>query len=77
MSQTLFTAKFGLNELRIEVANKSDLAFTLTCNRTYQGSMAWLELPRSYQTARGAKLAAARIIGEPVQWITATPHDKN
>lgn len=39
--------------------------------------MAWLELPRSYQTARGAKLAAARIIGEPVQWITATPHDKN
>lgn len=28
MSQTLFTAKFGLNELRIEVANKSDLAFT-------------------------------------------------
>ena len=75
MSQTLFTALFGLNELRIEVANKADLAFTLTCNRTRTGNMAWMELPRSYQTARGAKLAAARIVGEPVQWNAATQSD--
>jgi hypothetical protein len=54
--------------MRIEVANRADLAFTLTCDRARNGSMIWLELPRRYQTARGAKLAAARIVGEPLQW---------
>jgi len=40
MNQVLFTAQFGLDELRIEVANKADLAFTLTCNTRHNGSMA-------------------------------------
>ena len=71
MSQVLFTAQVDRNQLRIEVANRADLAFTLDCNRTYTGSPAFLELPRRYQTARGAKLAAARLIGEPLEWSAA------
>lgn len=72
MSKVLFTAQVDRNELRIEVANKVDLAFTLDCNRLRNGSPAYLELPRRYQTARGAKLAAARLIGEPLEWRAAT-----
>lgn len=70
MSRTLFTTQVGRAQMRIEVANRADLAFTLTCDRERNGSMIWLELPRNYQTARGAKLAAARIVGEPLQWET-------
>ncbi|WP_395593104.1 hypothetical protein AB4P93_00365 (plasmid) [Pseudomonas sp. B26140] len=70
MSQTLFTAQLGRGQMRIEVANRRDLAFILTCDTDRKGSMYWLELPRRYQTARGAKLAAARIVGEPVKWQT-------
>ncbi|NWA11975.1 hypothetical protein [Pseudomonas gingeri] len=72
-SKVLFTVQVGMNELRIELSNKADMAFTLDCNRTRTGSPAYLELPRRYQTARGAKLAAARLIGEPLDWVTALP----
>ena len=72
MSQTLFTAKVGQDELRIEVANRMDRAFILDCNWTRSGSKAFLELPRHYQSARGAKLAAARLMGEPLEWIAVS-----
>lgn len=70
--RTLFVAEVkvgGLSrQLRIEVANRADLAFTLDCSLDNRGSPVYLELPRRYQTARGAKLAAARIVGEPLKW---------
>ena len=70
---TLFIAQVmvgGLTRmLRIKVGNRSDLAFTLECSLDGRGSPIYLELPRRYQTARGAKLAAARIVGEPLKWM--------
>ncbi|QIB09012.1 hypothetical protein GZ982_30150 (plasmid) [Pseudomonas fluorescens] len=71
MSQVLFTAKVGINEMRIEAVNSSHKGIVLTCNTGYKGDMAWLELPRRYDTVRGAKLAAARIVGEPLDWGAA------
>jgi hypothetical protein len=66
--RTLFTATEGCNQLRIELHNRSHLPFTLTCSTRHNGSPAWLELPRRYASARGAKLAAASIIGSGIKW---------
>ncbi|MFJ3685517.1 hypothetical protein [Pseudomonas sp. NPDC090208] len=71
IDRPLFTAQVDSDELRIEVGNRTDLAFTLTCNLRRNGSPAFLELPRRYQTVRGAKLAAAKLMGERLEWKPA------
>ncbi|HHN0562624.1 TPA: hypothetical protein ACRN02_006783 [Pseudomonas aeruginosa] len=68
---TLYTARVGSDVLRIERTDRHDLPFTLDCNRLRNGSPAYLELPRNYKTERGAKLAAARIIGDGLVWTPA------
>lgn len=69
MSEVLFVANEGCaNELRIEVANRAVKPFTLECNYDRRGTRIFLELPRSYQTVQGAKLAAARIAGSGLEW---------
>lgn len=69
---TMLTAEvktqWGSNQLCIDVANCADLAFTLDCNTDHKGNRAFMELPRRYQTVRGAKQAAARLMGEPLDW---------
>lgn len=57
-----------LVQFRIELNAQSLLPFTLECGRDRRGTRHFLELPRSYKTARGAKLAAAKIFGEPLVW---------
>jgi hypothetical protein len=71
MSTTLFTAEVGRDQLRIDVANRFDLPFTLDCNLQRNGSPAYLELPRRYQTVRAAKAAAARLLGAGLEWKPA------
>ena len=78
--RTLFVATVAYpnampRQLRIAVGNRADLPFTLDCDTDRRGSPYYLELPRRYQTARGAKLAAARIVGEPLTW-TEPSEDK-
>lgn len=67
---TMLTAEvktqWGRNQLCIEVANCADLPFTLDCNTDHKGNRAFMELPRRYQTLRGAK--AARLLGERPEW---------
>lgn len=73
MSDVLFVAKIGSDELRIEATNRFDKPFTLDCNFEYRGSRVYLELPRSYQTVRGAKSAAARLFGGGLEWMAPAP----
>lgn len=73
MSTTLFVSKIGFDELRIEVSHRIDKPFTLECNLDRRGSSVYLELPRRYQTVRGAKSAAARIVGSGLEWKTPDP----
>lgn len=69
---TMLTAEvksqWGTDQLRIEVANCADLAFVLECNLDHKGNRSFMELPRRYQTVRGAKQAAARLVGERLDW---------
>jgi hypothetical protein len=72
MSEVLFVTNEGsADELRIEVANRSVKPFTLECNHDRRGNRVYLELPRSYQTVKGAKSAAARIAGSGLEWRSA------
>lgn len=73
MSDVLFVAKIGSDELRIEAANRFEKPFTLECNLDRRGSRVYLELPRSYQTVRGAKSAAARMLGSGLDWKPPAP----
>lgn len=73
MSNVLFVAKISNDELHIEVANRFDRPFTLGCNLDHRGSKAYLELPRRYQTVRGAKSAAARLLGGGLDWKAPAP----
>jgi hypothetical protein len=73
MSDVLFVGKIGTNELRIEAANRFEKPFTLECNLDRRGSRVYLELPRSYQTVRGAKSAAARMLGSGLDWKAPAP----
>lgn len=73
MSEVLFVAKVGGNELRIEAANCFDRPFRLDCNLDYRGSPVYLELPRRYQTVRGAKSAAAKLLGSGLEWTDPEP----
>jgi hypothetical protein len=79
--RTLFVAKVeaqGLGaELRILVDNGLDLPFTLEGDSDYRGTAYFMELPRNYQTARGAKLAAARIYGAPLKWVESASSGDN
>lgn len=72
MTKTTLVAKvqMGLEriDLRIEVANRPDLAFTLACNDNRRGSPALSELPRRFQTLRGAQQSARLLIGEKIDW---------
>lgn len=68
-------ANGSTRKLRIEVSNRRDLAFTLDCELDYRGSPMYLELPRSYQTALGARRAARWLIGEPLVWREPTEED--
>lgn len=68
MSDVLFVAKIGSDELRIEVANRFDTPFTLDCNLDRRGSPVYLELPRRYESVRAAKSAAARLLGGGLEW---------
>lgn len=72
---TMLTAEvksqWGTAQLRIEVASTADLAFILDCNLDRKGNHTYMELPRRYQTVRGAKQAAARLIGERLEWKEA------
>ena len=75
MPQTMLTAEvktqWGRNQLCIEVANCADSAFILDCDTDHRGNRSFMELPRRYQTLRGAKQAAARLIGERPDWQEA------
>lgn len=68
MSQTLFTAKAGLNEMHIVLDVRCAKRFELNCNFSRDGRRAWGELPRRYDTLKGARLGAARIAGQPLAW---------
>ena len=72
LPQTMLTAEvktqWGRNQLCIEVANCADLAFFLDCDTDHKGNRFFMELPRRYQTLRGAKQAAARLLGERPDW---------
>lgn len=72
---TMLTAevktRWGTDQLRIEVANTEDLAFILDSNLDHKGNHTYMELPRRYQTVRGAKQAAARLVGERLEWKEA------
>ncbi len=68
MKDVLFIAAIGRDVLYIRVANRSDKPFTLDCNLDSRGSHAYLELPRHYQTLRGAKSAAAKLFGGGLEW---------
>jgi hypothetical protein len=72
VSDILFVAKVGRSELRIEAENRFMKPFTLECNLERNGSRAFLELPRSYQTVRGAKSAANRLFGGGLEWEAPT-----
>ena len=73
MSDTLFVSGAGSDELRITVSNRFDKPFTLECNRDRRGSPIFMELPRLYQTVRGAKAAAAKLLGGGLEWKLAAP----
>ncbi|WP_123724953.1 hypothetical protein [Pseudomonas protegens] len=73
MSDVLFVTKIGSDELRIEAANRFEKPFTLECNLDRRGSRVYLELPRGYQTVRGAKSAAARMFGGGLEWKAPAP----
>ncbi|WP_223508768.1 MULTISPECIES: hypothetical protein [unclassified Pseudomonas] len=73
MSDVIFVAAIGRDELYIRVANRFDKPFTLDCNLDRRGSPAYLELPRHYQTLRGAKSAAAKLFGGGLEWETPEP----
>lgn len=47
--------------------------FTLDCRWTRQGSKQFIELPRMYRTARGARQAAALLAGESLDWKDPVP----
>lgn len=70
MSDVMFVAAVGNDFLYIRVANRFDKPFTLDCNLDRRGSPVYLELPRHYQTIRGAKSAAARLFGGGLEWET-------
>lgn len=42
--------------------------FTLDCGWQGNGFKQFIELPRVYKTARGARQAAALLAGEPLAW---------
>ncbi|WP_020191007.1 hypothetical protein [Pseudomonas putida] len=73
MSDVMFVAAIGGDNLYIRVANRFDKPFTLDCNLDRRGSPAYLELPRHYQTLRGAKSAAAKLFGGGLEWRTPEP----
>ena len=68
MLTTEIKTRWGTDQLRIEVDNTADLAFVLECNLDHKGNRSYMELPRRYQTLRGAKQAAARLVGERLEW---------
>ncbi|CAD0264240.1 hypothetical protein DENIT_20129 [Pseudomonas veronii] len=72
MSDVLFVAKIGSDELRIEVANRFDRPFTLDCNLDRRGSPVYLELPRRYQMDRSA---AAFDLCEAAQALREKGHE--
>lgn len=49
--------------------------FTLDCGWTRQGSKQFIELPRMYRTARGARQAAALLAGESLDWKEPVPSE--
>lgn len=72
MAMTMLVAKVQMGrehiDLRIEMDNRPDLAFTLVCNDNRRGSPALSELPRRFQTLRGAQQSARLLIGEKIDW---------
>jgi len=56
------------HQLYIERRLSIDDRYYLDCSSDYKGSKHYLELPRGYKTLRGAKQAAALLIGEKLQW---------
>jgi len=73
MSDVMLVAAIGGDNLYIRVANRFDKPFTLDCTLDRRGSPAYLELPRHYQTLRGAKSAAAKLFGGGLEWRTPEP----
>lgn len=51
----------------------SDRPFTLTCNLDGRGGLIFLELPRSYKSLNGAKIAASRLGGGGLEWLEWDP----
>lgn len=73
VKSVLYTANHGSDQLRIELNEPgSGNPITLNCNVRYNGNPAWLELPRQYASVRGAKQAAARLVGGGLRWEAKT-----
>ncbi|MBI6727139.1 hypothetical protein YA0089_26355 [Pseudomonas viridiflava] len=56
-------------EVRIEVSLSKVLPFVLECDTDYRGTRLHLALPRSYRTLAGAKIAAAKFVGDTLIWL--------
>lgn len=56
------------NGVKFTLVAESDDMVLLDCSRTRTGSPHYLELPRRYKTARGARLASALLAGEKLKW---------
>jgi len=66
---TVFTAQVGRHQLRIEHRNLMSRPFVLDGSTDRKGTAVFMELPRSYETLRGAKQAASRLMGERLEWV--------
>ena len=55
-------------QMRIEVSI-SKLPFVLECDTDRRGTRLYLQLPRSYRTLAGAKVAASKFAGESLLWL--------
>lgn len=56
------------NGVKFTLEAESDGMVRLDCSRDYKGNSHYLELPRRYKTARGARQAAALLAGEKLNW---------
>lgn len=56
-------------EIRIEVSISKTLPFVLECDTDHRGNRLYMELPRSYSTLAGAKIAAANFVGDRLIWL--------